>query len=124
MKEKIDKDMIHLRVKLNDLMDQKSPYKEYIHKTIPMLENLSTFYRNSMGEIKRKILGCIFSEKIVLEKGRVATFSFTTPIRVLTNDVKVFESRETKKEVEKDLLSSIAPLIAQSCNQFTSFALS
>jgi hypothetical protein len=74
---------------------------------IPMLENLSTFYRNSTGETKKKILGCIFSEKLVLEKGRVATFSFTTPIRVLTNAVKVFESGETKKEVENDLLSCL-----------------
>jgi hypothetical protein len=118
MKEKIDKDMVQLRVKLNNLMEQKSPYKEYIRKTIPMLENLSTFYRNSTGETKKKILGCIFSEKIVLEKGIVATFSFTTPIRVLTNAVKVFESGETKKEVENDLLSCMAPLIAESCNQF------
>ena len=67
---------------------------------------------------KKKILGCIFSEKVVLEKGRVATFSFTTPIRVLTNAVMVFESGETKKEVENDLLSCLAPLIAQSCNQY------
>jgi hypothetical protein len=89
-----------------------------------MLENLSTFYRNSTGETKKKILGCIFSEKIDLEKGKVATFSFTTPIRVLTNAVKVFESGETKKEVENDLLSCMAPLIAQSCNQFTSIVLS
>ena len=111
MKEKIEKDMVELRIKLNNLMDQKSPYKEYIRKTIPMLENLSTFYRNSTGETKKKILGCIFSEKIVLEKGRVATFSFTTPIRVLTNAVKVFESGETKKEVENDLLSCLAPQV-------------
>jgi len=52
---------------------------------------------------------------------KAATFSFTTPIRVLTNAVKVFESGETKKEVENDLLSCMAPLIAESCNRFYSF---
>ena len=45
------------------------------------------------------------------QKGRVATFSFTTPIRVLTNAVKVFERGETKKEVENDLLSFMAPQV-------------
>ena len=110
-KEKVDKDRVQLRVKLNNLMDQKSPYKEYINKTIPMLENLSTFYRNSNGETKKKILSCIFSEKIVLEKGRVATFSYTTPIRVLLQSTKLVEGIKNKKEVENDLLSYMAPQV-------------
>ncbi len=42
---------------------------------------------------------------------RVATFSFMAPIRDLTNAVKVFESGETKKEVENDLLSCLAPQV-------------
>jgi hypothetical protein len=47
---------------------------------------------------------------------RVANFSFTMPIRVLTNAVKVFESGETGQEVENDLLSCMAPLSFESCN--------
>jgi hypothetical protein len=35
--------------------------------------------RKSDGATKKKILGCIFSKKLVLEKGRVATLEFTTP---------------------------------------------
>ena len=35
-----------------------------------MLENLTGFYREADGQTKRKILGCIFSEKLVFEKGR------------------------------------------------------
>ena len=73
----------------------------YLNKTVIYLKFLLQKY----SETRMKIHGCIFSEKIVLEKGRVATFSFTTPIRVLTNAVKVFESWGTKKEVENDLLS-------------------
>jgi hypothetical protein len=38
-----------------------------------MLENLAGYYKESDGQTKRKILGCIFSEKLVFEKGRVAT---------------------------------------------------
>ena len=111
MKEKVEKDMVQLRVKLNTLMDQKSPYRTYINKTIPMLANLSEYYRNSNGETKKKILGCIFSEKIVLEKGRVATFSYTTPIRVLLQSTKLLEGTKNKKEVENDLQSCLAPQV-------------
>ncbi len=57
------------------------------------------------------ILDCIFSKKLVLEKGRVATFEFTTAVQVLLNASKVFEKSDTKKEVENDLLSCLAPQV-------------
>lgn len=38
-----------------------------------MLENIVEYYRKSDGVTKKKILSCIFSKKIVLEKGKVAT---------------------------------------------------
>jgi hypothetical protein len=34
---------------------------------------LAEFYRKSDGAAKKKIPGCIFAEKLVLENGRVAT---------------------------------------------------
>jgi len=34
-----------------------------------MLENFLEFYRKSDGKTKKKILGCIFAKKLVLEKG-------------------------------------------------------
>ena len=73
MKGKVDKDLVLFKSKLSELMDQPSPYKTYISKTVPMLENLTGYYKAADGQTKRKILGCIFSEKLVFEKGRVAT---------------------------------------------------
>jgi len=49
-------------------MDQPSPYKTYISKTVPMLENMTGYNIQADGKTKRKILGCIFSERLVLEK--------------------------------------------------------
>ena len=68
MKGKVDKDLVMFRSKLSGLMDQPSPYKTYISKTVPMLENLTGYYKAADGQTKRKILGCIFSEKLVFEK--------------------------------------------------------
>jgi site-specific DNA recombinase len=84
-----------------------------------MLENLTDFYREADGQTKRKILGCIFSEKLVFEKGRVATTPFTIPIQVLFKISKVLQGTKNKKEVENDLLSALAPLTAESCNQLS-----
>ena len=91
--------------------DQPSPYKTYISKTVPMLENLTGFYREADGQTKRKILGCIFSEKLVLEKGRVATTPFTIPVQVLFKITKVLQGSKNKKEVENNLLSTLAPQV-------------
>jgi hypothetical protein len=49
-------------------MDQPSPYKNYISKTVPILENLKWYYKQADGQAKRKIPGCIFTEKLVFEK--------------------------------------------------------
>jgi site-specific DNA recombinase len=68
MKGKVDKDLVMLRSKLSGLLDQPSTYKTYTTKTVPMLENITCYYKVADGQTKRKILGCIFSEKLVFEK--------------------------------------------------------
>lgn len=100
MKGKVDKDLVLLKSKLNGLQDQTSPYKTYISKILPMLENLTGFYNQADGQTKRKIPGCIFSEKLVLEKGRVATMSFTEPAQVLFKISKVLQESKNRKELE------------------------
>ena len=57
------------------------------------------YYRKADGKTKKKILGCIFAEKFVLEKGRVASTPFTIPVQVLLNIIKGFQRSEKKKEV-------------------------
>ena len=109
MKKGIDKDLLSYKTKLDGLTQGMTPYKNYINKEIPMMENLLLFYRKSDGKTKKKILSCIFSEKVVLEKGRVATTPFSIPVQVLINASKVLEGSKNKKEVENDLLSIMAP---------------
>ena len=52
----------------------------------------------------------------------VATFTHTTPVRVLLESVKVLEEGEIKQEVENDLLSALAPLSFESCNRLIQIA--
>jgi hypothetical protein len=81
-----------------------------------MLENLMSYYRKSDGNTKKKRLSCIFSKKIVLEKSKVATYEFTTPIQVLLNASKVCRGTKKRQEVETDLLSCMALLFDGSYN--------
>jgi hypothetical protein len=113
----VNKELVLLKDKLNDLLQQVSPFKIYIEKEIPMLENLLEFYRKSDGATKKKILGCIFSEKLVLENGKVATLPFTEPIQLTLRISEVLGNSKKKKEVENDLLSGLVPRTIKSCNQ-------
>lgn len=109
MKGEVEKDLVLLKGRLEDVSEKGSPYKTYISKTLPMLEDLVSYYKKADGLTKKKILGCIFSEKLVLENGRVATTPFTIPVQVLFNASKALEGSANKKEVENDLLSIMAP---------------
>jgi len=60
MKGKVDKDLVLFKSKLSGLMDQPSPYKTYISKTVPMLENLTGFYKEADGRQKGKSLVASF----------------------------------------------------------------
>jgi hypothetical protein len=57
-----------------------------------MLENLLEYFRKANGATKKKILGSIFSEKLVLEKGKVATPVFTEPIQLILRISEVMGS--------------------------------
>jgi hypothetical protein len=70
-----------------------------------MLENLLEYYRKADGATKKKILGCIFAEKLVLENGRVATSTFTEPIQFIINASEVLGSSKKNK---RSILTSCA----------------
>ena len=109
MKQKIEKESALLNGKLGELQQKLTPFRTYLKDTIPMLQNLEGYYKQADGKAKRKILSCIFSEKLVIQNGKVATIPFTVPVQVLLNTVKGFQGAKKKQEVEFDLLSTWAP---------------
>jgi len=80
------------------------------------VENLLYFYQNSDGKTKKKILSCIFSEKIHFDENKDAAISFHKPIEVLLNASKVLQRSKKEKEVKNYLLPIVAPLINQKYN--------
>ena len=104
MKSMIDKDIVITKDKLTDLQQEVSPFRIYIQKEVPMLENLLEYYRKSDGKTKKKLLSTIFVEKLVLEKRKVSDPVFTVPIQLLFRISEVLGSSEKKKEVDFDLL--------------------
>jgi site-specific DNA recombinase len=108
MKEKIEKDLSSCRSKLSDQTVGMTAYKKYITKEIPMLENLVKYYNRVDGYTKKKILSCIFSDKLTLEKGKVATISYTQGVLIMFNIINALQRSEKKQEIISDLLSTNA----------------
>ena len=109
LKAGVERDIVIAESNLNTVLKVGSTYKNYITKQVPMLENLVQFFRKADGRTKKKILGCIFDEKLVIENGRVATTPFSKPVSILLMIIKELEGSKNKKEVENDLLSTMAP---------------
>ena len=109
LKNPIDSELFRLERDLSILDEETTPYKDYISQHVPMLENLLEFYKNSDGKTKKKILSCIFSEKIHFDENKVAAISFQKPIEVLLNASKVLQGSKKEKEVKIDLLPTLAP---------------
>ncbi len=49
MKEIVNKELVLTKDKLVDLQQQTSPFKTYLEKEVPLLENLLEYYRKSDG---------------------------------------------------------------------------
>jgi hypothetical protein len=81
MKARSDKELVLLKDKLTDLQQPTSPFKVYIQKEEPMLENLLEYYRKSDGATQKKIPGCIIAEKLFV-KHRAQGAEFRVRIRV------------------------------------------
>jgi len=79
MKKDIDKDHLSYKTKLEGLTNGMAPYKNYINKEIPMMENLLLFYRKSDGKTKKKILSCILSEKISFDEKKMQLSNSSPP---------------------------------------------
>jgi len=108
--------LYQVQLQLEELTEKIDPITEYLSSYVPMLENLLDFYRSSDGKTKKRILSCIFSEKIHFDENRDAAISYSTPISVLLNASKVLGRFKKEKEVNIDLLSTLAPLIDERCS--------
>jgi hypothetical protein len=119
LKAGVERDIVIAESNLNTVLKVGSTYKNYITKQVPMLENLVSFFSNADGRTKKKLLSCIFSEKMTLENGRVATTPFSQPVSILLMIIKELEGSKNKKEIENDLLSIMAPLTDERCSYLT-----
>jgi len=89
------------KTKLDRLKPTKSPFKEYLSKTLRMIESLSQYWDKADGKTKKKILGCIFKEKFEDFNFERCNHIFTPEIESIMLASKVLQKNKNKKEVKK-----------------------
>jgi len=111
MKGRVDKELVLLKDKLTELQQEISPFKVYMQKEIPMLDNLLDYYMQSDSTSKKRIHSCNSDKKLV-EWLRAQSAG-------LRKSVRVSECHQKEQEVSFDLLCRL-PEWTKSCNRFFS----
>ncbi len=63
IKKRVDEELIDLVDSSRELKSHKSPFKEYLNKTLPMIENLSGYWDLADGKTKKRFLVTSFMKK-------------------------------------------------------------
>jgi hypothetical protein len=111
LRTEIESNIYHTELNLRDIVDEQNPLKKFLFNDVPTLEHIVEFYKKSSGVLKRRILSCIFSEKIYFNKEKDATIVYTKPIEVILQIFNELQSHKNKKQANYDLFSQLAPLI-------------
>jgi len=111
LRTEVESNIYHTEINLRDIVDEQTPLKKFLFEDVPTLEHVVEFYQKSTGVMKRRILGCIFSEKIYFNEEKDATIIYTKPIEVILQIFNELQNHKNKKQVNYDLFSQLAPLI-------------
>ena len=91
------------------MVDEQTPLKKFLFDDVPTLEQIVEFYKKGSGVMKRRILSCIFSEKIYFNEEKDATITYTKPIEVIFQIFNELQSRGNNKRGQLDLFYLVAP---------------
>ena len=111
LRTEVESNIYHTELNLRDMVDEQNPLKKFLFEDVPTLEHIVEFYKNGSGVMKRRILSCIFSEKIYFNEEKDATIIYTKPIEVILQIFNELQNRGHKKRGQLDLFSQLAPLI-------------
>ena len=109
LRTEVESNIYHKELNLRDMVDEQNPLKKFLFEDVTTLEHIVDFYKKSTGVMKRRIISCIFSERIYFNEEKDATIIYTKPIEVILQIFNELQSHKNKKQVNYDLFSSIAP---------------
>ena len=109
LRTEVESNIYHTELNLRDIVDEQNPLKKFLFEDVPTLEHIVEFYKKGSGVMKRRILSCIFSEKIYFNEEKDATIIYTKPIEVILQIFNELQNCGNKKRGQLDLFFQVAP---------------
>ena len=95
--ENYERELIELKAAKAELGDYQEDLDKFISFGLTMLTNLAVFYHNTGIDVKTKLIGSIFSEKLQFFENTFRTLPFTEAIALLCRYNKDFGDLDKKK---------------------------
>jgi len=86
-----------ITIEISEHSDFQKDIDRFVDFGIQLLANINIPYKKAQTEIKRKIIGSIFSEKLVFEKDKYRTVKFNNAVSLIFNYNKGLQTIEHKK---------------------------
>jgi hypothetical protein len=91
--EKLNRDEINIRAGIEN-------HDSQIDDCLDVLTNLDRYYVAKNTEVKQRIIGSMFPEKLYFENGQYRTTKVNEAVSIFTSDSKVFESIKKEKGLQ------------------------
>jgi site-specific DNA recombinase len=105
LKENLSYECTEIRLRIDELKRAESGFDEYCRYGISLLSDLPHYYSNATLEGKQKMLGSIFPEKLVFEKGKYRTTQPNEILTLLCNNNNGFGEKKKGQEANFSNLS-------------------
>ncbi|WP_452225581.1 hypothetical protein [Lacinutrix chionoecetis] len=109
MKGKTQKKINNLNLELQNIKSLKKDIEEYLKLGISFLHGIDKLYKTSPANIKKKIIGSIFPEKLVFFKNSYRTEYLDSFIALILSKHKPFKRLKIKTPHQNDGESKKAP---------------
>ncbi|HFG0471765.1 recombinase family protein [Flavobacterium psychrophilum] len=109
IKTRINGELSDWKFKKEDLSIDKSAYQKYFEFGLSFLSNAKEYYQKADLEIKQKIVGSIFPEKIIFSNNKYRTSQTNELLKLLTFNINELGNIKNEKATPKSGLSNYAP---------------
>jgi site-specific DNA recombinase len=110
VKERYTKELAFINVKIEDKKMEKTPFKNYLSFGLSVVGNLEHYYEQASVEVKQKLVGLIFPEKLTYENNTFRTTKSNEVFFFMTSNIKAFKEYKNKKvRISADQSSEAPP---------------
>nr|WP_315220276.1 recombinase family protein [uncultured Flavobacterium sp.] len=109
IKPRIKEELKNLKFEKEDLSMDKTAFEKYLNYGLLFMYNMKKYYQNAELEVKQKIVGSIFPEKIIFFENRYRTTQTNQLLMLFTLNINDSGDIINKKAIPKNGLSNYAP---------------